>query len=102
MEITDVKIRRTFETSPLKAVASVTFDSQFAVHDIKVIEGEDRLFLAMPSRRMPDGHYRDIVHPVGSGLRRMLEEQVLQAYRHELETGTQLHEIPLKNSFTES
>ena len=102
MEITDIKFRRFSEDGRLRALVSVTFDNTFAVHDIKVIDGEDRLFLAMPSRRMPDGHYRDIVHPVGSGLRRILEEQVLQAYRHELETGTQLHEIPLKNSFTES
>lgn len=101
MEITDIKFRRFNEDGRLRALVSVTFDNTFAVHDIKVIDGEDRLFLAMPSRRMPDGHYRDIVHPVGSSLRRMLEEQVLQAYQQELETGAPLYETALKNSFTE-
>lgn len=63
MEITDVKIRRIFETAPLKAVASVTFDGQFAVHDIKVISTQEKLFIVMPSRKNPDGTYRDIAHP---------------------------------------
>ena len=80
MEITDVKIRRTFETSPLKAVASVTFDSQFAVHDIKVISTEDKLFIVMPSRKNADGSYRDIAHPINSPFRSELESAVLTAY----------------------
>ncbi|MBR3866493.1 MAG: septation regulator SpoVG [Butyricicoccus sp.] len=91
MEITDIKFRRFSEEGRLRALVSVTFDDTFAVHDIKVIDGDDRLFLAMPSRRMPDGHYRDIVHPVGSGLRRTLEEQVLRAYLQEVGTGGTLH-----------
>ena len=91
MEITDIKYRRFSEEGRLRALVSVTFDDTFAVHDIKVIDGDDRLFLAMPSRRMPDGHYRDIVHPVGSGLRRTLEEQVLRAYLQEVGTGGTLH-----------
>ena len=80
MEITDVKIRRTFETAPLKAVASVTFDGQFAVHDIKVISTEDKLFIVMPSRKNSDGTYRDIAHPINSPFRGRLESAVLQAY----------------------
>ncbi|MBR5539104.1 MAG: septation regulator SpoVG [Clostridia bacterium] len=80
MEITDVKIRRTFETAPLKAVASVTFDGQFAVHDIKVISTEDRLFIVMPSRKNADGSYRDIAHPINSPFRGELESAVLSAY----------------------
>ncbi len=80
MEITDVKIRRTFESAPLKAVASVTFDGQFAVHDIKVISTESRLFIVMPSRKNPDGSYRDIAHPINSSFRSMLESEVLRAY----------------------
>lgn len=80
MEITDVKIRRTFETAPLKAVASVTFDGQFAVHDIKVISTEDKLFIVMPSRKNSDGTYRDIAHPINSPFRGQLESAVLQAY----------------------
>ena len=84
MEITDIKFRRFNEEGRLRALVSVTFDNTFAVHDIKIIDGDERLFLAMPSRRTPDGQYRDIVHPVGSGLRRTLEEQVLRAYRDEV------------------
>ena len=80
MEITDVKIRRTFETAPLKAVASVTFDGQFAVHDIKVISTEDKLFIVMPSRKNSDGTYRDIAHPINSPFRGRLEDAVLRAY----------------------
>lgn len=80
MEITDVKIRRTFDTSPLRAVASVTFDSQFAVHDIKVINTENKLFIVMPSRKNPDGTFRDIAHPINSPFRNLLETAVLEAY----------------------
>lgn len=80
MEITDIKFRHVEELGRLKALVSVTFDNIFAVHDIKIIDGHDRLFLAMPSRRMPDGRFRDIAHPVGSQMRRELEEQVLKAY----------------------
>jgi len=80
MEITDVKIRRTFETAPLKAVASVTFDGEFAVHDIKVISTEERLFIVMPSRKNADGSYRDIAHPIHSPFRTKLENAVLAAY----------------------
>ena len=82
MEITDIKFRH-FETDGrLKALVSVTFDSTFAVHDIKLIDGQDRLFLAMPSRRMPDGKYRDIVHPIGNELRDKLETRVITEYRN--------------------
>lgn len=91
MEITDIKFRRFHDDGRLRALVSVTFDNTFAVHDIKVIDGDERLFLAMPSRRMPDGHYRDIVHPVGPGLRRMLEDQVLRAYLREVENDGMLH-----------
>lgn len=81
MEITDIRFRHFEQEGRLRALVSVTLDDMFAVHDIKVIAGNDRLFLAMPSRRMPDGTYRDIVHPVGSDLRQKLETAVLQKYR---------------------
>ena len=84
MEITDIKFRHLQEVGRLKALVSVTFDNVFAVHDIKIIDGQDRLFLAMPSRRMPDGKYRDIVHPIGPGLRAALEEKVITAYHNTL------------------
>ena len=87
MEITDIKFRRFSDEGRLRALVSVTFDNTFAVHDIKIIDGDERLFLAMPSRRMPDGQYRDIVHPVGSDLRRELEDKVLRAYLNEKRNG---------------
>ena len=80
MEITDIKFRHFHDEGRLRALVSVTFDDVFAVHDIKIIDGNDRLFLAMPSRRMPDGKYRDIVHPIGPSLRETLEKPVLRAY----------------------
>ena len=80
MEITDIKFRHVEQSGKLRALVSVTFDGVLAVHDIKIIDGHDRLFLAMPSRRMPDGHFRDIAHPVGSALRVELEQEVLDAY----------------------
>ena len=73
MEITDIKFRHLQEVGRLKALVSVTFDN-------KIIDGQDRLFLAMPSRRMPDGKYRDIVHPIGPELREELEKKVITAY----------------------
>lgn len=84
MEITDIKFRNFQTDSKLKALVSVTFDNEFAVHDIKIIEGNDRLFLAMPSRQMPDGKYRDIVHPVGHKMRDYLEKVVLDEYSKQI------------------
>ena len=80
MEITDIRIKKVASEGKMKAVASVTFDNAFAVHDVKVIEGPEQLFVAMPSRRTPDGEYRDIAHPINSDMRNMLESKVLAAY----------------------
>lgn len=80
MEITDIRIKKVAGESKMKAVASVTFDNAFAVHDVKVIEGPEKLFVAMPSRRTPDGEYRDIAHPINSDMRQILENRVLAAY----------------------
>ena len=80
MEITDIRIKNVDSEGKMKAVASVTFDNAFAVHDVKVIEGPEKLFVAMPSRRTPDGEYRDIAHPINSDMRNMLESKVLAAY----------------------
>lgn len=84
MKITDVKIRKIFDEGPMKAVASVTFDSQLAVHDVKVINAQNRFFVVMPSRKNPDGTYRDIVHPINSEFRGMLEASVIAAYEDAL------------------
>lgn len=80
MEITVIRIKKVASEGKMKAVASVTFDNAFAVHDVKVIEGPEKLFVAMPSRRTPDGEYRDIAHPINSDMRNMLESKVLAAY----------------------
>ena len=84
MQITDIKIRKFFEDGPMKAVVSVTFDEALAVHDIKVIYARDRYFIVMPSRKNPDGTYRDIVHPINATFRAELEEAVIDAYNVQL------------------
>ncbi|MBQ8340784.1 MAG: septation regulator SpoVG [Clostridia bacterium] len=84
MQITDVKVRKLFDEGPMKAVVSVTFDSQLAVHDIKVINARDRFFIVMPSRKNPDETYRDIVHPINAQFRAALEEAVIAAYEEAL------------------
>lgn len=80
MNITDVKIRKMFDDGPMKAIASVTFDDQLAVHDIKVIYARERYFIVMPSRKNADETYRDIVHPINATFREELEEAVLREY----------------------
>ena len=81
MIITDIKIRKVFSNDgPMKAVVSVTFDDALALHDIKVINTRDKYFIVMPSRKNPDGTFRDIVHPINSDFRHALEEEVLDAY----------------------
>ena len=84
MQITDVKVRKLFDEGPMKAVVSVTFDSQLAVHDIKVINARDRFFIVMPSRKNPDDTYRDIVHPINAQFRAAMEEAVIRAYEEAL------------------
>ncbi|MBQ3063788.1 MAG: septation regulator SpoVG [Clostridia bacterium] len=89
MQITDIKIRKLFDEGPMKAVVSVTFDSQLAVHDIKVIHARDRHFIVMPSRKNPDETYRDIVHPINAQFRAMLEDAVITAYEEALATAAE-------------
>ncbi len=84
MIITDIKIRKTFDDGPMKAIVSVTFDDQLAVHDIKVINTKDKLFIVMPSRKNSDGTYRDIVHPINADFRATLEKAVIEAYETKL------------------
>jgi len=83
MEITDIKVRKLFEDGPMRAIVSVTFDGQLALHDIKVINVREKHFIVMPSRRNPDGTYRDIVHPINTEFRAELEKSVLKAYDEE-------------------
>ncbi len=84
MEISDIKVRKLFEDGPMKAIVSVTFDGQLALHDIKVINVREKHFIVMPSRKNPDGTYRDIVHPINVDFRTALEEAVLKAYDEEV------------------
>lgn len=87
MQITDVKVRKLFEEGPMKAIVSVTFDGQLAVHDIKVINARDKYFIVMPSRKNPDDTFRDIVHPINSQFRATLESAVIEAYNVALEAA---------------
>ena len=84
MQITDVKVRKLFEDGPMKAIVSVTFDGQLAVHDLKVINARDKFFIVMPSRKNPDETFRDIVHPINSQFRGVLEKAVIEAYNQAL------------------
>ncbi|MDO4555560.1 MAG: septation regulator SpoVG [Lachnospiraceae bacterium] len=80
MQITDVRIRKVTKESKMKAVVSITLDNEFVVHDIKVIEGEKGLFIAMPSRKAADGEYRDIAHPINSETRDKIQRMILERY----------------------
>jgi len=85
MNITDVRIRKIVQGGRLRAIVSLTIDNEFAVHDIKIVEGDDRLFVAMPSRKDPNGAFRDIVHPISSESRVAIETKILDAYQAELD-----------------
>ena len=87
MQITDVKVRKLFDEGPMRAIVSVTFDGQLAVHDIKVINARDKYFIVMPSRKNPDDTYRDIVHPINSQFRAALESAVINAFYEALENA---------------
>ena len=87
MQITDVKVRKLFDEGPMRAIVSVTFDGQLAVHDIKVINAREKYFIVMPSRKNPDDTYRDIVHPINSQFRAALEKAVIEAYYEALENA---------------
>ena len=85
MQITDVRIRRVEKEGKMKAVVSITIENEFVVHDIKVIEGEKGLFIAMPSRKASDGEYRDIAHPINSSTREQISNLILEKYHEEVE-----------------
>ena len=84
MQITDIRVRVVSKDSKMKAVVSVTFDDAFVVHDIKVIEGEKGLFIAMPSKKTPSGEYRDVAHPINGNMRAMLQEAILEQFQQAL------------------
>jgi stage V sporulation protein G len=84
MEITDIRVRKIKSESKMKAVVSITIDNEFVVHDIKVIESPTRMFIAMPSRKTPDGEFTDIAHPINSETREKLQTLILEAYEKAL------------------
>lgn len=86
MQITDVRIRKVEKEGKMKAVVSITIDEEFVVHDIKVIDGEKGLFIAMPSRKAADGEYRDIAHPINSDIRNKIQQIILEKYESEVAT----------------
>lgn len=99
MQITDIKIRKFFDEGPMKAIVSVTFDDALAVHDIKVIFARDRYFIVMPSRKNPDGTYRDIVHPINAAFRAELESAVIDAYHVQLAAAQSEEELEAQVAF---
>jgi stage V sporulation protein G len=80
MNITDIRIRKIDALGKMKAIVSVTFDDMFVVHDMKVIEGQSGLFIAMPSRKTPSGEYKDIAHPINSETRELIQQKILKEY----------------------
>lgn len=87
MQITDVRIRKVEKEGKMKAVVSITIDEEFVVHDIKIIEGEKGLFIAMPSRKAADGEYRDIAHPINSETRDHIQKLILEKYQETLDAA---------------
>jgi len=92
MEVTDVRLRRVNTEGRMRAIASITFDEEFVVHDIRVIDGNNGLFVAMPSKRTPDGEFRDIAHPINSNTRAKIQDAVLEEYRREGEEEDKFEE----------
>ena len=84
MQITDVRIRKIEKEGKMKAVVSITIDEEFGIHDIKIIEGEKGMFIAMPSRKTAEGEYKDIAHPIKSSTRELIQNLILQKYNEEL------------------
>ncbi|MBP3337067.1 MAG: septation regulator SpoVG [Clostridia bacterium] len=89
MDITDIRVRKISLDSKMKAVVSVTFDNSLVIHDIKVIEGNDKLFVAMPSRKTPEGEFKDIAHPINAQMRDNLEHEIMKKYQSALIEETQ-------------
>ncbi len=84
MDITDIRVRRMTAEGKMKAVVSVTFDNAIVIHDIKVIEGQEKLFIAMPSRKTPEGVFKDIAHPINAEMRELLQNAILRKYEETL------------------
>jgi stage V sporulation protein G len=90
MNITDVRIRKVTDEGKMKAIVSITFDNEFVVHDIKIIDGQNGLFIAMPSRKMSEGDFRDIAHPILSETRNKIKDAIFEAYEKLLDEQEEL------------
>lgn len=90
MQITDVRVRKITKEGKMKAIVSITLDDEFVVHDIKVIEGEKGLFIAMPSKKATDGEYRDIAHPINSATRTAIQSVILENYEKALDESEEI------------
>ena len=90
MQITDVRVRKVSKEGKMKAIVSITLDDEFVVHDIKVIEGEKGLFIAMPSKKATDGEYRDIAHPINSATRTAIQSVILENYEKALDESEEI------------
>lgn len=93
MEVTNVRLKTVETNGRMKAIASITFDEEFVVHDIRVIDGNEGLFVAMPSKRTPDGEFRDVAHPINSDTRLKIQNAVLEAYHLASEEKIDFEEV---------
>ena len=93
MEITDVRLRRIETEGKLRAYVSITFDDSFVVHDLRVIDGTKGMFVAMPSKRLPNGDHKDIAHPINTEIREKIQNAVLEVYQKEVEEAPQKKEV---------
>lgn len=96
MEVTEVKVRRIFKTGPMKAVVSITFDGELALHDVKVVSSGEKTFVVMPAKKNQTGEFRDIVHPINTRMRSAIETAVLSAYEAYLKTAPDEEETPVE------
>lgn len=93
MKVTNVRIKLVNTEGRLKAVGSITLEECFVIHDVRVLEGEKGMFVAMPSKKMPNGMFRDIAHPINTETRTMIDEEVLKAYEYAVENGEDIAEV---------
>lgn len=94
MEVTEVKIRRTFETGPMKAIVSLTFDNDLALHDVKIVSSAEKTFVVMPAKKTQNGEFHDIVHPINPRMRAAIETAVLSAYEEYIKNAHDISETP--------
>ena len=98
MQITDVRIRKIAADGKMRAIVSITFDNEFVVHDIKIIEGQNGLFIAMPSRKTPDGEFKDIAHPINTDTRERIQSAILEAFEKVKSEEPKIKEVKIEEA----